>query len=148
MQLRRWSRNFLGIYSLEMNLRIASVAGLTAALLATATYPQVALAAPTGSDQDVSTLNRHLATLVDVPGREHPAPAAAATSQAPAATPIPELGQKPTQAWQLTPAILAWATRYTHAERLLHFQSHGLDANLWGAFNGGRGVRIKYVIRF
>jgi hypothetical protein len=145
MQLRRWSRTFLGIDTTDMSFRIASVAGLTAAMLAT--YPQGALAAPTGSDQDVSTLNRHLAVLVEAPGRERPA--SAVTAQAPAAPEILlQSGQKPTQPWQLTPAILAWATRYTHAERLLHFQTHGLDANLWGALNGGRGVRIKYVIRF
>jgi hypothetical protein len=59
-----------------------------------------------------------------------------------------ELVSRPGRSLLLSPAVLSIASRFTKAERLLHFQSRGLDANLWGALNGGRGVKINYVIRF
>jgi hypothetical protein len=39
------------------------------------------------------------------------------------------------------------AGRYNRAERLLHFQSNGFDANFWGVIGGGR-VRLRYSVKF
>ena len=47
----------------------------------------------------------------------------------------------------LAPLLLELAGRYNRAERLLHFQNHGFDANFWGAIGGGR-VRLRYSVRF
>jgi len=49
--------------------------------------------------------------------------------------------------FHLAPILLELAGRYNRAERLLHFQSNGFDANFWGAIGGGR-VRLRYSIKF
>jgi hypothetical protein len=92
------------------------------------------------ADAQVSTVNRRLAALVTAPNAR-------------AAQPRPGMPaiavQPPGQASRLiAPALLEAAARFTKAERLLHIQSHGLDANFWGAFTGGRGMRVRYIIKF
>ncbi len=105
-----------------------------------------ALAAPppgaTDSDARVSALNNRLQAIATTTRQPH-----GGFSQQPAGAPA---FAQPTSASArlLAPALLNAAARFTTAERLLHFQSHGLDANFWGAFNGGRGMHVRYVIHF
>ena len=90
----------------------------------------------------VAVINQRLATLV-------------ATEQAPSRQPGPRTSgpgarfAAVTQAkpFHLAPLLLELAGRYNRAERILHFQSHGFDANFWGALGGGR-VRLRYSVRF
>ncbi len=49
--------------------------------------------------------------------------------------------------FHLAPLLLELAGRYNRAERLLHFQSNGFDANFWGVVGGGR-VRLRYSVKF
>jgi len=90
----------------------------------------------------VAAINQRLASLVateQAPSRQHgprvssPGARFAAVTQA-----------KP---FHLAPLLLELAGRYNRAERILHFQSHGFDANFWGALGGGR-VRLRYSVRF
>ena len=90
----------------------------------------------------VAVINQRLASLV-------------ATEQPPYRRPGPRLSSpgarfaSVTQAkpFHLAPILLELAGRYNRAERLLHFQSNGFDANFWGAIGGGR-VRLRYTVKF
>jgi len=95
-----------------------------------------------GSDPSVMALNRQLASLAQSSAMRKPS--AVARPGASASAFVPERGK----GLSLSPAILGIAAHFTKAERLLHFQSHGLDANLWGAFNGGRGMKVQYSFKF
>ena len=119
--------------------RIAVVAVLAAIALA---HPSQALAAPTNGDARVVSVNRQLAALAATPPQA--APQTFQVRQPTAAAVAPPAGRS----ILLSPAVLAMASRYTAAERLLHFQSHGFDANLWGALNSSRSIRIHYVVHF
>ncbi|HET9343609.1 MAG TPA: hypothetical protein VFO25_11920 [Candidatus Eremiobacteraceae bacterium] len=87
-------------------------------------------------------VNQRLATLV-------------ATEQAPSRQPGARVSNPGarfaavTQAkpFHLAPLLLELAGRYNRAERLLHFQSNGFDANFWGAIGVGR-VRLRYSVKF
>ena len=103
-----------------------------------------AVAAPNQpvADGNVSLINQHLATLVaaEQPPTRHsgvlavnPGRRFAAVTQA---RPI-----------HLAPILLQLAGRYNRAERLLHFQSDGFDANFWGLVGRGR-VRLRYSVKF
>ena len=53
--------------------------------------------------------------------------------------------RKPT--WWSSVTFIAIASRFTSAERFLHFRQGGVDANFWGVMNRGGRLRIKYSIR-
>ena len=92
----------------------------------------------------VTEVNQHLAALVETPQRS-----SGASSQR--ATGLPSTAAVPNRSATtqiLTPALIHAAARFTKAERLLHYQAHGLDADFWGAFNGGRGMHVRYIIHF
>jgi len=99
----------------------------------------------TGSQPNVTALNRYLADLLvrERPSARKPQP------QAPSA-PAPgarfAAATRPTHI-SVAPFLLSLASRYNKAERLLDYQSHGFDADFWGALSGGR-VRLRYVVRF
>jgi hypothetical protein len=105
--------------------------------------PSVAGPAPQGSDPSVSAINRQLTALAQSPPSQR-VPLGARPAAVPAAGAAPVRGKS----LLLSPAILNLAAHFTKAERLLHFQSHGLDANFWGAFNGGRGMKVQYTFKF
>ena len=48
----------------------------------------------------------------------------------------------------LSPVLLNFASRYSKAERFLHFRSGGFDANFWGELNSSRSVHLRYVVHF
>jgi hypothetical protein len=50
-------------------------------------------------------------------------------------------------AWWSSVTFIAIASRFTSAERFLHFRQGGVDANFWGVMNRGGRLRIKYSIR-
>jgi len=49
--------------------------------------------------------------------------------------------------WWSSVTFIAIASRFTSAERYLHFRQGGIDANFWGVMNRGGRLRIKYSIR-
>ena len=49
--------------------------------------------------------------------------------------------------WSSSVTFKAIASRFTSAERVLHFRQGGVDANFWGVMNRGGSLRIKYSIR-
>lgn len=127
----------------QMFTRFAVLVAVVAVAFVGFASPSVAGPAPEGSDPSVSVVNRHLATLLAPPPRQRPS---AGVVQAGA----PGLMTRPTNnaSALFSPAILSIVSHFTKAEHLLHFQSHGLDANLWGALNGGPGVKIRYSFKF
>ena len=50
-------------------------------------------------------------------------------------------------AWWSSVTFIAIASRFTSAERFLHFRQGSVDANFWGVMNRGGRLRIKYSIR-
>ena len=122
--------------------RRVAVIAFTIASLALGTPAFAAPAVDSPNDAQISELNRHLAAMVVVP---HPVRAGLAGRPAgvPAFAPSTNSSSR-----LLTPALLNAAAHFTKAEHLLHYQAHGLDANFWGAFNGGRGMHVRYVIHF
>lgn len=94
------------------------------------------------SDASVTVLNQRLATLVA--GEQAPARrfGARAAGIGPRFAPV---AKAPTI--RLAPFLIELAGRYNRAEHILHFQSHGFDANFWGLVGGGR-VRLHYSVKF
>jgi len=104
-----------------------------------------ALASPTqaaAGEPTVAVINQRLASLV-------------ATEQAPSRQPGPRVSNPgarfaavtQSKPFHLAPLLLELAGRYNRAERLLHFQSNGFDANFWGVIGGGR-LRLRYTVKF
>jgi hypothetical protein len=122
---------------------IAAVTVAVAALLCISAPAVAQSNQSVGSDGSVTLINQHLATLVageQPPGRHggvlragNPGARFAAVTQS---RPI-----------HLAPILLQLAGRYNRAERLLHFQSNGFDANFWGLVGRGR-VRLHYSVKF
>jgi hypothetical protein len=50
-------------------------------------------------------------------------------------------------AWWSSVTFIAIASRFTSAERFLHFHQGGVDVNFWGVMNRGGRLRIRYSIR-
>lgn len=103
-----------------------------------------AFGAPGSGDPNVTELNRHLATLATQPAQSK----AFESGAAPMLASPSNLSQRRANLLLLSPTILNLAARYSKAERLLHFQSHGFDANFWGALSSGRSIKLRYAIRF
>jgi hypothetical protein len=131
-------------YGKDMSPRSIAVAAFAILSIACVRPAAAAPTAPIG-DPDVSAVNRRLATLVAEPSR--PRGIQAGVMLAPGRS----IALAPTNvgSFFLSPAVLSLAARFAKAEHLLHFQGrNGLDANLWGALNGGKGIRFRYVVRF
>ena len=123
--------------------RLAAAAAI-AATMAWSCVPALGDSAP-GGQPNVAALNRYLADLL-VSER----PSARKPRSQMQAFPAPgarfAAATQPTHV-SLAPFLLSLASRYNKAERILHYQSHGFDADFWGALSGGR-VRLRYVVRF
>ena len=96
---------------------------------------------PVAADPGVVVINQRLASLV---ATEQPLPIRGAHMNNPGARFAAVTQAKP---FHLAPLLLELAGRYNRAERLLHFQSNGFDANFWGVIGGGR-VRLRYSVKF
>ena len=129
-----------------MSARVLVTCAFGIAALLCASTPALAGALPVaGGDASVAVLNQHLATLVvaaqpQVP----PKPAAGVPRNGSGARFVNVARSRPVH---LAPFLLELAGRYNRAERLLHFKSHGFDANFWGAVGGGR-VKLSYGVKF
>lgn len=125
-------------------MRTRHVAAAAVAIAAFLCVTMPALAAPNqpASNGDDALINQHLASLVaseQPPVRRMGAPANGPGTRFAAVTQAKPI--------HLAPMLLELAGRYNRAERLLHFQSHGFDANFWGAIGGGR-MRLRYSVKF
>lgn len=125
-------------------MRSRAAAIITTVALLTTWCPAFAEQSGQGSAADarVTEVNQHLAALVATPQR--PSGASQRTTGLPSTTAVPNRSST----MILTPALIHAAARFTKAEHLLHYQAHGFDADFWGAFNGGRGMHVRYVIHF
>jgi hypothetical protein len=124
------------------NRHIAAVAVAVAALCCIA-VPAVAAANQSGTgDGSVAQVNEHLASLVA--GEQPPARHGGVLAKNPAARFSAVTSPSPIH---LAPILLQLAGRYNRAERLLHFQSNGFDANFWGLAGRGR-IRLRYSVKF
>ena len=90
----------------------------------------------------VALINQHLASLVA--GEQPPARHAPAGLGNPGKRFAAIAQARPIH---LAPILLQLAGRYNRAERLLHYQSNGLEANFWGLVGHGR-VRLHYSVKF
>jgi hypothetical protein len=126
-----------------MIARLAVLVAVIAVALVGFVAPSVAGPAPQGSDPSVSAVNRTLAALAVSPGSQ-----SVPLGVRPPAVPATAPASGHAKSLLLSPAIMTIAAHFTKAERLLHFQSHGIDANFWGAFNGGRGMKVQYTFKF
>lgn len=131
-----------------MGVRAFTTAAFAAAAIAFASAPAFAGSLPaTAGDASVAALNAHLATLVvtaQAQAQPQSRAAARASKGAPGARFANVAHARPVH---LAPFLLELAGRYDRAERLLHYRSHGFDANLWGAVGGGR-VKFSYGVKF
>jgi len=96
--------------------------------------------APTGGSNFV--LNRQFAAAVFPsipPKRVH-------LSASEGLPPPTDAGQHRKPDLLTSPTFLAVAARFASAERILHYRAGGFDANFWGAFDRGRGIRIGYSV--
>jgi len=124
----------------------ASARGVIVAAVASIwllTNQTIAQSAPVSTGDPNAVLNQRLALMAVTPAQSRPVRA-------------PELGnlfsrtaadehRKP--AWWSSVTFIAIASRFTSAERFLHFRQGGVDANFWGVMNRGGRLRIKYSIR-
>lgn len=124
----------------------ARSAALVAVMIVAIACPSLAADTRSGPDPSVGTINRHLETIVDVSSTTH----AAASEQPgpPVNIGVTGIHQRPAPPPLFGPTIMSMVAHFNSAERILHFKTHGLDANLWGVFNGGRGINVKYSVRF
>lgn len=128
-----------------MSARIFVIIAFSIAALTMTGIPAFAGSNPSAGGQEVAVLNEHLASLVVAAQPQPPlktwktAPQRAAGTRFANAT-----ASRPVH---LAPFLLQLAGRYNRAERLLHFRSHGLDANFWGAVGGGR-IKVSYAVKF
>lgn len=129
-----------------MSARVSATYALAIAALLCASAPALAGVLPAaGGDASVAVLNQHLATLVVAAQPQALAkPAAGATHKVSGTRFVSVAQSRPVH---LAPFLLELAGRYNRAERLLHFKSHGFDANFWGAVGGGR-VKFSYGVKF
>lgn len=122
------------------------------AALAMATSLQPVLADPAPDSDQLAAVNRRLSALTaDQDAATTVAPAAEASSihQAPALTPrISSASQRALPPFLTRPQITRLVAHFRQVDRVLHFQQRGMDVNLWGVFNRGRGLSIKYSRTF
>ncbi len=120
-----------------VRLALAS-GGLALCCLACLGVPQAAFA------EDAQTLTALNQQLTDIAATRDPGNRvdSAATARASIAVPAPQKASRP---FRLFPGLVA---RFNKVERLMHVKSAdgNFDANLWGAFAGGRGMSIKYHV--
>lgn len=109
-----------------------------------ATEPAFAGPAPAiGGDANVAVMNQRLATLVTA-AQPLQTKAVAAAPRAAGARFANVTQARPIH---LAPFLLELAGRYNETERLLHYRSHGFDANFWGAVGRGR-IKFSYGVKF
>jgi hypothetical protein len=115
-----------------------------------------ALGTPAWADSntpDLSQINRKLSALAN---QSMPATRSDIDGQAdgnsvhPRALPaITVRHTEPQALGSFVPAkLLKIAQQVQGADRLMHFRSHGIDANFWGVLNRGRGVNVQYSVKF
>lgn len=114
-----------------------AIGGLAAWCCAAAT-PLAAAADDAGA---LTALNQR---LVDIASTNNPGNRAQPTSFG-AAPRTPPTAQKPGKPFKPFPGLV---DRFNQVDRFMHLRSAdgNLDANLWGAFAGGRGMSVKYHI--
>jgi hypothetical protein len=108
----------------------------------------IALGAPTPTGDSILVLNQQIATMI------LPTTAPRPLQPLGAARHYPLEGLSPRTAvdhskpdWLSSPSLLSIATRFTSAERILHYRHAGFDANFWGVLNRGRGIRVRFFFR-
>ena|SRR5690348_8699034 len=123
-----------------MLIRVVTLAAI--AVIWLLSIQSIAQGAPASTADPNAVLNHRLASMALAPapsravrasGVENPFSRAADEHHAPD--------------WWSSVTFRAIASRFTSAERLLHFRRGGVDANFWGAINRGGSLRIKYSIR-
>ncbi len=102
---------------------------------------------------DLSQINRKLSALATeaLPATRGELPAQAdSTTVRPRTLPAITVRRTQRQApGSYVPAkLLKIAQQAQGADRLMHFRGHGIDANLWGVLNRGRGVSVQYSVKF
>jgi hypothetical protein len=101
--------------------------------------------APTPTDGANVVLNRQIATMVysQTPsGTLHPSVLEVRSPR----TATDQTRQTRRPDWLSSPTFIAIASRFTSAERFLHYRHGGVDANFWGVLNRSRAVRVEYSI--
>lgn len=103
----------------------------------------IAQGAPASTGDPNAVLNHRLALMAVTPAPSRPVRASGIEdllSRSPA-----DERRKPD--WWSSVTVRAIASRFTSAERFLHFRQGGIDANFWGVMNRGGRLRIRYSIR-
>lgn len=108
----------------------------------------IARAAPTPAGDSMIVLNRQIASMILPLAAPRPVQSMRPTGSStlkglPALTAVDQRKAE----WLTSPAFLAVAAGFTSAERILHYQHAGLDANFWGILNRDRGIRIRFSVR-
>jgi hypothetical protein len=108
----------------------------------------IALGAPTPTGDSILVLNQQIASMILPttaprplqplgPARHYPLGEFSSRTAVDHSKPV----------WLTDPTLLLIATHFTSAERILHYRHAGFDANLWGVFNRGRGIRVRLFFR-
>jgi len=106
-----------------------------------------------GNTPDLTQINRKLSALANqsMPAsRGDMAGQTDGNSDGPRTLPaITVRRAEPQRLGSFVPAkLLKIAQQVQGADRLMHFRSHGIDANFWGVLNRGRGVNVQYSVKF
>lgn len=132
-----------------MRASLASLVVPVLALLCGTAFP--ALAEP-ADDRQLASINRRLSSLAAQPESEAPrsmrADQNAPAEQAPFALGIQRPHKAGLQAFLTSPQMMHMVQYFHSLDRVMHYQSHGVDANLWGLFNRGRAISIRFSRRF
>jgi hypothetical protein len=104
--------------------------------------------APTPTGDSMLVLNQQIATMLRPTVAPTPGQPPGQARRSPFEGFSPRVAADRRQPdWLSSPTLLSIAARFTSAERILHYQHSGLDANFWGVLNRGRGIRVRFFIR-
>lgn len=127
-----------------MRAGLATAIGVTAATIIALALP--ALAEPR-DDQQLANINRRLSALTEAPAAPVPQPARVVVSPTLQTAALrPGVAQLP--AFMTRPQLMRLVSHFQSVDRMMHYHSRGLDANLWGVFNHGKGLSIKFTRTF
>ncbi len=130
-----------------MRARLASLMVPVAAFLCATAFPAFA---DQGDDHQLASINRRLSSLAAQPGVEPSRPLRdqVAPAQPPLALGVQRAQSAGLQAFLARPQVMHMVQYFHSVDRVMHYQGHGVDANLWGVFNRGRGISIRFSRRF
>lgn len=131
-----------------MRASLASLVVPVVALLCGTAFPAFA---DQGDDRQLASINRRLSSLAAQPDSQVTRSMRAdqnVTDPLSLALGVQRPPSAGLQAFLAKPQVMHVVQYFHSVDRVMHYQSHGVDANFWGVFNRGRGINIRFSRRF